>query len=818
MKSDPTRPRTESTRPQRREQRHSLRVFRSLVWIILFLMSGCFSGEHELPVSGSLSTYQGVWEYRYGSCPLGLDGRSLCFNPDWNDGSFAQGEVESPPGRNHHTELWIRTRLVGPKLLDPVLYVMSVDQFYEAYLDGVLIAKSPRSFDSQARLSGVYRAYLPLGPDYQGKLLVMRVQSRYWHLGIHREQQLGERSMVVASLIKAGLSTIMVGSMLLVLALTGLALAVLQRQRAFALYGSFALMAGFYLLARSQLRIFLFGAQELARALELSALTLMAASLCGFVDSLFGKGPLGLLRYMTWLFVAFFLFGVMVVGLGGVPLEYLLLPLQILLLAMVAVLLVNAVRINALGHIDGRILSSGLAISLMPTLYDLFSAMHLIKRYVVLTQYSVALFATSVGVIVVRRFVESRGETLRLAMEAAQVKQRLAEQDVLLAAAQRVADGDLDSPIAVSRDSSLRSLADALNRLREDVRSRLRQLSEKNAAAKQLNSELRRQIEQRSQRLLELMLSRPAGAKGEAQIKVQSLLGEHYRVVCLLGTGASGVVVEVERMTDGKHLAAKVLTKSTDQAGLVRFLREAQILSRLDHPNLVSIKDVDVTDEGVPFLVMELVEGKTLRQLRSRYRDTRFALHVLKQVAEALTVIHQGGIVHRDLRPSNILVADDGATPRIKLFDFGVAALKAKEGAESGTYPKQKLGSAASLSASADRIEISLPGVMVGSPMYMAPECRGGSQAAGAPADVFSLGVIAWELLTGESPFPRPPVELAARGEAIVAPSLHTKLPDLNPALCALVASCLHADPIRRLTAAQVATELALQVEEQSDS
>jgi serine/threonine-protein kinase len=297
---------------------------------------------------------------------------------------------------------------------------------------------------------------------------------------------------------------------------------------------------------------------------------------------------------------------------------------------------------------------------------------------------------------------------------------------------------------------------------------------------------------------------------------VQSSLGEHYRVVCLLGTGASGVVVEVERTTDHKHLAAKVLTKSTDQAGLVRFLREAQILARLDHPNLVSIKDVDVTDEGVPFLVMELVEGQTLRQLRHRYRDPRFAVQVLRQIADALRVIHEGGVVHRDLRPSNILVTEDGPVPRIKLFDFGVAALKAKEGAESGTYPKQKLG--LSISASADRIEISLPGVMVGSPMYMAPEGRGGPQAVGAPADVFSLGMIAWELLTGELPFPRPPVEMAAQGEPIVAPSLHTKVPDVNPALSALVSSCLHSDPSKRLTAAQVAAELALQVEEQGES
>jgi len=787
-----------------------------VLWIALCLGSGCFSGEQELPISGVVAPYSGAWEYRYGSCPVDLHGRVPCLQPGWNDGSFVSGPVETPPGRTGQNELWLRTRLEGPQLADPVMYLKFVDQFYEAYLDGELIGKSPGELTSRARLAGVYRAYLPLGPSYVGKTLVVRVHSRYWHIGVHRQQLLGERSALLAAAIRLGMSTIMIGSMLLLLALGGVILAALQRQRAFALYGSFALMAGIYLLARSQLRIFLLGSQELARTVELSSLVLLSASLCGFVDSLFGKGPLGLLRYLSWLLVGFFAVGVVVVSLGIAPLELLLLPLQILLLIMVAVMMMNTVRIATLGHIDGRILSVGLAIAMMPTLYDLLASMNLINRYVVLTQYSVALFVSAVGVIVVRRFVESRTETLRLAMEAGQAKQRLAEQDVLLAAAQRVADGDLDSPIEVSKDSSLRSLAEALNRLREDVRSRLKQQSVRNAAAKQLNDELRRQIEQRSRRLLELMLRRPPGSQEQAQIKVQSSLGEHYRVVCLLGTGASGVVVEVERTTDHKHLAAKVLTKSTDQAGLVRFLREAQILARLDHPNLVSIKDVDVTDEGVPFLVMELVEGQTLRQLRHRYRDPRFAVQVLRQIADALRVIHEGGVVHRDLRPSNILVTEDGPVPRIKLFDFGVAALKGKEGAESGTYPKQKLG--LSISASADRIEISLPGILVGSPMYMAPEGHGGPQAVGAPADVFSLGMIAWELLTGELPFPRPPVEMAAQGEPIVAPSLHTKVADVNPALSALVSSCLHADPSKRLTAAQVAAELALQVEEQGES
>lgn len=793
------------------------RVLSGLLFVILGMLltslSGCASGDREFPFTGSPQVYRGSWEYRYGSCPLDDAQRPLCLQPEWSDSLFLSGGVESPPGRNGASELWLRTTLTGPHFVDPVMYLKFVDQFYEAYVDGKLVAKSPGDLFSRPRMSGVYRAYLPLGSNYVGKTLAIRIHSRYWHIGIHREQIIGERSALIASAIRSGLSTIMIGSMLIVIALIGLTLAAIQRQQAFALYGSFALLSAIYLLARSQLRIFLFGSQELARTLELSSLVLLAAALCGFVEVLFGKGPLGLLRHLKRVFVGFFCVSAILVSLGVVPLEWLLRPLQILLLAMVGVMMINAVRIGTLGRVDGRILSSGLVIAMMPTLYDLLSSMNLIQRYVVLTQYSVALFVMAIGVIVVRRFVESRGEKVRLAMEAAQVKQRLAEQDALLQAFKRVADGDLESPIAVAADSSLKSLADALNRLREDVRAQLKQLSAKNAAAKQLNDELRRQIEQRSRRLLDLIIQKLPQSKGQAELKVQSLLGEHYRIVCMLGTGASGVVLEVERVTDGKRLAAKVLTKASDHAGVVRFLREAQILSRLDHPNLVSIKDVDVTEEGVPFLVMELIEGLTLRQLRHRYRDRRFALQVLKQIADALKVIHDGGIIHRDLRPSNVLVVDDGDTPRIKLFDFGVAALRAKEGTESGTYPKQKPG--ASMTSSADRLDLSMPGIMMGSPMYMAPECRGGTPAIGTAADVYSLGVIAWELLTGELPFTRPPIELAAQQEPLTPPSLPSTISDVNPALWALISSCLQPDPGKRISAAQVAAELSLQVEEQ---
>ena len=795
---------------------HLLRAIRCergfLFGLLVFVLASCATGENEFPIQGTTVPYQGVWEYRYGACPKDSIGRSACLLENEPSIPFTVGPSESPPGRNGQNELWVRTKLIGKEYKDPVLLVRSIDQNYEAYVNGEVVAKSPGDFFSRKRYAGVSRAYVPLGPNYVGKTLVFRVHSDYWHIGVHHDQMLGERSAIMGKAIREGLSTIIVGSMLLLLALIGVVLWVIERRREIAFYSAFALSAGCYLLARSFLRIFLFGSQELARAVELSSLALMAAMLCGFVDSLFGSGPLKLLRYASRLFVAFFAISVLIVALGFLPMEWFLLPLQLVLLVMFGVMMANAIQIGARPSVDGRIMSVGMVVALVPTLYDLLATINVFHRYVVLTQYSIALFVLAVGIIIARRFIEARSAQTQLNTETAQARLRLAEQDRLLAAIKRVADGNLDAPIDVPKDSHFRSVADGLNRLREDVRERMQQLSARNSAAKQLNDELRRQIELRSRRLVELIVQRPPLNGKEAHLKLHSLLGEHYRIVCLLGTGATGVVVEVERITDGKHLAAKVLTKASDKVGVVRFFREAQILSRLDHPNLVSIKDVDVTDEGIPFLVMELVEGQTLRQLRSKYRNLRFALQVLKQMADALSEIHKCGIVHRDLRPSNVLVTDGGDAPVIKLFDFGVAALRGKEGTESGTYPRQKTSGSAT--SSSERVDVSSPGIVLGSPMYLAPECRKGANAVGTAADMFSLGVIAWELLTGELPFAHPLIETAGSATAVEIPRPHAKLPDVNPALEALLTNCLQPDPERRLTAQQVALELKLQLED----
>lgn len=237
---------------------------------------------------------------------------------------------------------------------------------------------------------------------------------------------------------------------------------------------------------------------------------------------------------------------------------------------------------------------------------------------------------------------------VRLELEGALARRRLAEQEALLQAAGRMAGGDLQSVIAVP-PGELAVLAEALEAMRKDLRVKFQKLETSNSEIQKLNEELRRQIEHRSHRLMEIMLrnGEREAVPAASQVMPGRMLGEHYKVVRTLGKGAMGSVFEVERTSDQLRLAAKVLSEQSDRTALLRFAREAQILARLDHPNLVAISDIDITAQGVLFLVMELVRGTTLKLCRERYRDIAFATSVTQQMAAGLNAIHARGIIHR---------------------------------------------------------------------------------------------------------------------------------------------------------------------------
>ncbi len=258
----------------------------------------------------------------------------------------------------------------------------------------------------------------------------------------------------------------------------------------------------------------------------------------------------------------------------------------------------------------------------------------------------------------------------------------------------------------------------------------------------------------------------------------QSLIGQtvsHYRVVERLGSGGMGVVYKAEDTRLGRLVALKFLPEglSRDAHAVERFEREARAASALNHPNICTIHDIDA-HQGQHFIVMELLEGQTLAdRLQGRPVETKKLLEWGMQVAEALDAAHAKGIVHRDIKPTNIFMTDRGQT---KVLDFGLAKLL-------------RPVSEAPLTASLTQTK-----AVVGTLPYMAPE-QLRAEEVDARTDVYSLGAVLYEMATGRRPFD------AAASATLAADILHKAPPppgrtnpDLPTRLDDIILKCLEKD------------------------
>jgi hypothetical protein len=212
---------------------------------------------------------------------------------------------------------------------------------------------------------------------------------------------------------------------------------------------------------------------------------------------------------------------------------------------------------------------------------------------------------------------------------------------------------------------------------------------------------------------------------------------ERYTIEALIGQGGMGCVYRAFDPRLGRRVALKVISEgSTHAAANARLVREARAAAAFDHPNAVAIFDVGELD-GAPYIVMELVEGRTLRQVAGDPLlpiPTRLAQ--LSGVARALAAAHQRGLVHRDIKPENVMVRDDGM---VKVLDFGIA------GRTGGSVDPRSATQAALPT-------LTVEGVKLGTPVYMAPEQIRGDTLDGR-ADQFAWGVLAYELLAGKLPW-----------------------------------------------------------------
>ncbi|HRE89950.1 MAG TPA: serine/threonine-protein kinase, partial [Myxococcota bacterium] len=204
------------------------------------------------------------------------------------------------------------------------------------------------------------------------------------------------------------------------------------------------------------------------------------------------------------------------------------------------------------------------------------------------------------------------------------------------------------------------------------------------------------------------------------------IIAGRFRIGTLAGTGGMGSVFRARDEVAGADVAVKVLSRPRD-SDLQRFLREGQVLRELRHPNIVAYVDHGALPDGGPYLSMEWVDGKTLADLlHGGGLGLHKSLHVALGVARALAVAHGRGVVHRDIKPRNIMIAEDGA---VKVLDFGIA--RAEREAQS----------------------LTLTGVFIGTPGYIAPEQARGEDLIDGRADIFSLGCVLFEMLTGRPAF-----------------------------------------------------------------
>jgi serine/threonine protein kinase len=278
-----------------------------------------------------------------------------------------------------------------------------------------------------------------------------------------------------------------------------------------------------------------------------------------------------------------------------------------------------------------------------------------------------------------------------------------------------------------------------------------------------------------------------------------SKLGD-YEVQRLIGSGGMGQVYRAHDTRLGRDVAIKVLPAvvTHDPDRLRRFEQEARAAAALNHPNILAVHQMG-TYQGAPYLVSELLEGCTLRELLVRGPLlVRKAMDYGVQISRGLAAAHQKGITHRDLKPENLFVTKDG---RAKILDFGLAKLTQRK-----TIADQ---SAPTVSVETE------PGVVMGTVGYMAPEQVRG-EAAGHCADIFSLGAILYEMLTDKRAFQKP-----TSAETINAvlnedpPGISQIIPSINPALERMVHRCLEKNPDQRF---QSASDLAFALEALSDS
>ncbi|MCY1069958.1 serine/threonine-protein kinase [Nannocystis sp. RBIL2] len=271
---------------------------------------------------------------------------------------------------------------------------------------------------------------------------------------------------------------------------------------------------------------------------------------------------------------------------------------------------------------------------------------------------------------------------------------------------------------------------------------------------------------------------------------VGTVLADRYRLLKRIGEGGMGSVYQAEHITIGRKLAIKVLSPEYGDSPeiIARFLQEARTASMLHHEHIVDITDFGYTKQGLAFLTMEYLEGEDLATMLAREGRQPWTRvrRILLQICRALDAAHEAGIVHRDMKPDNCFRIKRGGNPDfIKILDFGIAKVIV-DGTTSGRAERQKMATEA--------------GTLLGTPEYMAPEIAR-DQKPDARVDVYSVGVVMYELLTGSVPFKGQTFMATVAMQMVDEPEApHRRAPDagIPESIEKIVLQALRKDPAER--------------------
>ncbi len=264
--------------------------------------------------------------------------------------------------------------------------------------------------------------------------------------------------------------------------------------------------------------------------------------------------------------------------------------------------------------------------------------------------------------------------------------------------------------------------------------------------------------------------------------EVGTELARQYEFLSVIASGGMGTIYEARHVVLNQRVSIKMMQKERlDEKNVKRFKQEAEALAALEHPNIIHVRDYGLTENGQPYMVLDYVEGMSMSQMiQSRGPiPTAFAIEFFIQIADALDHAHERGVLHQDLKPNNIMICEPGKTaPYAKLIDFGIAKIINGEATPAG---------------------LTNTGDILGSPAYMSPEQANG-RAVDSRTDIYSLGCVMFEALTGTTPFK------GTTALEVIAHKMNTKAPtiveqsvsEFPRGLDQIVAKCLEKEPIKR--------------------